>query len=235
MWLFMSFGLIVFMVSSSTTATATASNLVFLPASTGALCLDGSPYGYYLSLASPSDPGRDKWVISIQGGGWCGDEGDCLGRSKGALGSSTGWSPNGGCYPGGGWDPGLVAGGNCAYLPYCDGASFSGYREDPWPVPPADIDQEAEKAEVAEAAEVDLLHFRGARNLNATLDSLFSTPTFVNATELLVVGTSAGGLSTLLHLDYIAGRVKSVAPRAKVKGVSDAGMSNEKRDGGVAN
>jgi hypothetical protein len=32
-------------------------------------------------------------------------------------------------------DQGLVNDCNCIYMPYGDGASFSGYRKDPWPVP----------------------------------------------------------------------------------------------------
>ena len=32
----------------------------------GALCLDGSPAGYYLR---PGDPRR--WVVIFEGGGWC--------------------------------------------------------------------------------------------------------------------------------------------------------------------
>ena len=145
--------------------------------------------------------------------GWCGDEGDCLGRSNGDLGSSTNWGNGSVCYPGGGWDPQLVTGdSNCIYLPYCDGASFSGFREQPWP---------ATYANGTNAS----LYFRGARNIAATLSSVLKDfRGFENATGVLVVGTSAGGLTTLLHLDRIAALVHTVAPAARVRGVSDAGF-----------
>ena len=186
--------------------------LKMLPLSTGAACLDGSPYGFYLN---PSRSKSSKWVISIQGGGWCANEGDCLGRSSGALGSSKHWNNGSVCYPGGGWDPQLVTGdSNCVYLPYADGASFSGYREEPWP---------ATYSNGTNAS----LYFRGARNMAASLDAVIRQfGGFVNATEVLVVGTSAGGLSTLLHLDRIAAllHADSVAPNARVRGVSDAGF-----------
>jgi hypothetical protein len=184
--------------------------LQMLPLSTGAACLDGSPYGYYLS---PSHSNSTRWVISIQGGGWCGDEGDCLGRSNGDLGSSRRWGNGSVCYPGGGWDPQLVTGdSSCIYMPYCDGASFSGFREEAWP---------ARYSNGTNAS----LHFRGARNMAATLDAVIQDHGgFANATEVLVVGTSAGGLSMLLHLDRIAALVTGAAPGAMVRGVSDAGF-----------
>ena len=46
---------------------------------------------------------------------------------------------------------------NSVDLPYLDGASFSGYRAEPWPVPNSDRK----------------LWFRGIKNLDATLDWLF--------------------------------------------------------------
>ena len=84
-------------LSSSTDAVNEGEGLVMLPMTTGAACLDGSPYGFYLSLGDNGNSTR--WVFSIQGGGWCSDENDCLGRSKGDLGSSKNW-PKG---PGGYW------------------------------------------------------------------------------------------------------------------------------------
>lgn len=44
---------------------------------TGAVCLDGTPAGYY------ERPGLvDSWMIELEGGGWCVNEADCLSRSK---------------------------------------------------------------------------------------------------------------------------------------------------------
>ena len=67
---------------------------IFLPQDNGdesPATLDGSAYGFYYK---PSQSGKStKWTISIEGGGWCYNENDCLARSKGALGSSKAWPP----------------------------------------------------------------------------------------------------------------------------------------------
>ena len=59
-------------------------------------------------------------------------------------------------------DDGLAPAGdcNCVFLPYCDGASFSGHREDPWPVPGGNA----------------TLAFRGLANLDATLADYTGAP-----------------------------------------------------------
>ena len=49
----------------------------------GAQCLDGTPPGYHIQHKDHA-----AWTIHLQGGGWCTSPEDCLGRSKGALGSS---------------------------------------------------------------------------------------------------------------------------------------------------
>ena len=38
---------------------------------------------------------QNKWMIYFQGGGWCYSVADCIGRSKGNLGSSSKWAPTG--------------------------------------------------------------------------------------------------------------------------------------------
>ena len=66
----------------------------------GAVCLDGSDAGFYLSLGSGS-----TWQLFFEGGGWCYSELDCWSRSFGRLGSSAGWSESYGDL-GGLWAPG---------------------------------------------------------------------------------------------------------------------------------
>jgi hypothetical protein len=77
-------------------AAAVASDvpLQLLPESTGAKCLDGSPYGYYFV---PSPTHSKKWTISIEGGGWCIDELSCTERAEGSLGSSKHFPKEAGC------------------------------------------------------------------------------------------------------------------------------------------
>jgi hypothetical protein len=57
-------------------------------ATKGAVCLDGSPGGFYYKKGS-----TDKWIVFHQGGGWCSSHTDCLKRAGTDLGSSKGWGP----------------------------------------------------------------------------------------------------------------------------------------------
>eukprot|EP00041_Stephanoeca_diplocostata_P011445 m.189921 g.189921 ORF g.189921 m.189921 type:complete len:414 (+) comp18538_c0_seq5:231-1472(+) len=172
--------------------------LVLLPQIAGdesPACLDGSPYGFYFR---PSTTGSTKWTISIEGGGWCYDEAECLTRSKMNLGTSTVWSKTGGCYcMNVNEDGSLDDTCNCLYMPYGDGASFSGFRRDVWPVPGGGN-----------------LTFRGIKNFDATMDYAFAHG-LTKATEFVLTGGSAGGLSTFLHADRIADRLRKEAPQCK--------------------
>jgi len=59
-----------------------------------AMCLDGSPATYYVSLYT-GEENHDKFILSFEGGGWCGDSSvdatiaNCYSRSKSSLGSSV--------------------------------------------------------------------------------------------------------------------------------------------------
>ena len=63
-----------------------------LGAHAAARCLDGSPGAFYLRRGNPR-----KWLIYLEGGGWCYDEDDCFERSSTKLGSSKDWQPVAGC------------------------------------------------------------------------------------------------------------------------------------------
>jgi hypothetical protein len=172
--------------------TATAMTWVPLSLDTGAACLDGSPYMVAICKSTVSNA---NWTIGIQGGGWCYSEEDCLGRASTPLGSSSTWPKE--TYP---CNPQGTQ--NVVQLNYGDGASFSGFRQDPWPVPGANSS----------------LMFRGIRNLDATLDLLFANYGLGSAELVILSGGSAGGLSTFLHLDHVAERVREHAPNARVVG-----------------
>jgi hypothetical protein len=193
-------------------ATATPSaNLTLLPLSTGAAALDGSPYGFYLvPYEGDIAAHRHRWTISIEGGGWCVGLEDCYSRSRGrtmhgkpgSLGSSlpyVGQRHGCGCMNTNGTDV-TEHGCNCINLLYLDGASFSGNAAEPFPVP---------------GRPGTFLHYRGLRNLDATLDYAFRHG-LDQATELVVTGGSAGGLATFLHLDHIAERMRQSAPSCKL-------------------
>ncbi len=95
-------------------------NINFLPQDSGNLspaCLDGSPYAFYFQKSTTNST---KWTISIEGGGWCYDEGSCYSRASTPLGSSTTWAATSGCgcmnvLPNGG---GIDNNCNCIYMPY---------------------------------------------------------------------------------------------------------------------
>ena len=99
---------------------------------TGAVCLDGTPAGFYYSAATSTTNSND-WQLYFQGGGWCYDEEDCWGRSKTNLGSSKNWAKTS--------SMGGIMSDDCdtnpdfcnfnrVHMVYCDGNSFSGNRDD---------------------------------------------------------------------------------------------------------
>lgn len=59
------------------------------------------------------------------------------------------------------------------------------------------------------------IHYKGMRNLDATIDYALAELGLKEASELVVTGGSAGGLSTFLHLDHIAERMAAEAPECK--------------------
>ena len=205
-------------MSDSGPPTYTNASLHLLPQTAGTLspaALDGSPYGFYFQ---PSPTGSKRWTISIEGGGWCYNEGSCWHRSKTHLGTSKNLPRTGGrctcmnVHPSAGGDGQLVDDCNCVRMAYLDGASFSGYRAEPWPVPGSPNNE--------------TLYFRGIKNLDATLDFLlWQTPEngMDQATEVVVTGISAGALSTFLHLDRIAQAVHTVKSDCRVYGAPMAG------------
>lgn len=86
-------------------------------------------YGLILvnSVAGSSQP--KKWIIHLEGGGWCADIENCVERSKQILGSSKAW-PEYITLSGFLSDDCLVnpdfCGWSMVFVGYCDGASFAG-------------------------------------------------------------------------------------------------------------
>jgi len=154
-----------------------------------AKCLDGTPPVYY-HIPGWGD-GADKWFIHQQGGGWCYSIEDCVGRSKGSLGS-TSKDPKtrtlgGGYFAYDNTTNPLMWNWNKIEIRYCDGASVSGDR----------VDQEPSSK----------LWFRGRAILDAEIKSILNDRGMNNATDVIVSGCSAGGLATFLHCDYWAAAI----------------------------
>ena len=97
---------------------------------TGAVCLDGSPGMVYVRKGTGD--GANKWYIHHQGGGWCESLDDCLGRSKGGLGSSKGYgktsAQNSGYFSTSPAENPMMYNWNSVFMPYCDGGYFAGNR-----------------------------------------------------------------------------------------------------------
>ena len=108
------------------------------------MCLDGSPYQFYVDKVPESSAHAKGWVIFFEGGGWCYSPVDCLKRSKSYLGSSHNMSQtlNPGKMPMQWFEAEgplsadrvlnpLFSQYNRAFIKYCDGNSFTGEREEP--------------------------------------------------------------------------------------------------------
>lgn len=185
-----------------------------------AKCLDGSPGGFYYRKAS-TPSAATKWKFHFMGGGWCDSANDCKNRAQGLLGSSKPWTPklsnlwsnNAAFYglmsaevnetgqnvgnPFGDW--------NFVWLAYCDGSSQTSNRDEPLNVGGTPI------------------YMRGRAVLDAHLYELEKKFKFLSsATEVIISGTSAGGMSTFMHSSFIKSQLK--APNAKLVAVPDAGF-----------
>merc|ERR1719456_180668 len=101
----------------------------------GARCLDGSAPGFYFQAAPAKSQTPNSWVLYFKGGGWCYDEKSCAMRAKGQLGGNAHF-PKTFAFSGPmDSDPSInpeFAGFNRVVLWYCDGASFSGMRREPY-------------------------------------------------------------------------------------------------------
>lgn len=135
-------------------------------------------------------------MIFHEGGGWCISLSDCYQRSLIYFGSSNPYPPtmildyahfSSDRHENPFWN------WNKAYLKYCDGGSFSGNND------------------TVSYFDGHPLYFRGFKNLQAIRNSLWNEKGMKQAKEVVITGCSAGGLSTLLHLDwYASSRFSSV-------------------------
>lgn len=178
----------------------------------GAVCLDGSPSAYYIYRGAETR----KWIIHQNGGGWCSSPIDCAQRSNTTLGTSRFFPPttpmsnysyldNEGYTRTNATENPLMYNWTIVDLMYCDGSSQTSDLTAPMVVPgwPAPI------------------YHRGARILRATIASLLAAG-LANATDVVVSGCSAGGLSTYLHADKWAAALKPSG--ARVAALADSGF-----------
>lgn len=182
----------------------------------GAVCLDGSPGAFYYRPGV--GPGKHKWYVHHQGGGWCMTLKECHRRAstnEHGLGSSVDWKESIAMnYDYFSVDPEvnpMMHDWNLAFLPYCDGGSFSGNNE------------------TAATYEGESVYFRGARIREAVAEELtkeeYGHGGLAAATDVVVSGCSAGGLATYLHTDQWCYVVREESNgRAKCVGMPDSGF-----------
>ncbi|KAK1286715.1 hypothetical protein QJS10_CPB20g01028 [Acorus calamus] len=171
-----------------------------------AVCLDGGSPGYHLQKGFGS--GSNKWVLHIEGGGWCNTIESCSSRKMTQLGSSN--------YMDAQFFSGILSDDraqnpdffnwNKVKIRYCDGGSLSGNAE---------INQNG-----------TILFFRGKYIWEALMDELLSAG-LVHAKQALLSGCSAGGLATLIHCDDF----RELLPKGVVaKCLVDAGFFLDIKD-----
>ena len=177
-------------------------SLINLPHSThpGGKCLDGTQAGYYY------EKGRDTsiFVIFLEGGGYCNTESTCDAYKRTMHGSSNDWPKTRGLE--GGFlnrkcdtNPSFCE-ANHVYVPYCTGDTHIGTRH--------------EKLDESFG-----LYFDGRLNFEAIIIKLIADHGMGNAEHVLLTGASAGGIGTLLNVDWLSLKL----PSANVKAVPVAG------------
>jgi O-palmitoleoyl-L-serine hydrolase len=174
------------------------------------------------SISSPVSEKTQLNLLCFSNGGWCTSPEGCYNRSlnKNKLGSSK-------AYPQttSEWGKRDLLNPDCAenyafcnwssfYLPYCDGLSRAGNAEI--------IFNET------------LLYLRGFEILRASLDQMLNPDellapdfpsTLRDATNILISGSSAGGLSTILHMDYMSSYIREKSFQTPViKAVPEVGF-----------
>jgi len=161
----------------------------------GAQCLDHSPAGYYIRVQDPQ-----HWVVFLEGGGLCVETVDCIIRAVDSpTGSSKYWhnhttpennhmlTEDSPLNPFANWSH--------VYLPYCSGDTWLGNSKGP---------------------HLTLLGLQmsGHLILETALERLANTTAFAKATEVVLGGTSAGGIGTFHHADWFAEKVGQLAAAA---------------------
>ncbi|GJP40321.1 hypothetical protein CLOM_g24599 [Closterium sp. NIES-68] len=200
---------------------ASRMQLVTVP-SARAMCLDGSPAGYYFRTGTGT--GAKKWLIYFHGGGWCTTAADCQQRAKSFRGSSRFWpKPTDGNFTKmmneyhtqftgilsadakvnpefGNW--------NMAVLMYCDGGAYMGYKG---------------RAAVGSSR----VFYSGRRIVMLLLEDMLKNRGLSVASAALITGCSAGGQGVAVSCDWMASRLPS---SATVKCAIDAGYFLDEPD-----
>ncbi|NOU27071.1 MAG: hypothetical protein HOO96_04110 [Polyangiaceae bacterium] len=159
-----------------------------------AICNDGTPAVYYIRRGSGC--GAKRWVLGLEGGGSCNTLAECAARGPGLRGTSGAAASKNGT--------GILSAdaaanpdfftANAVYVEYCSSDNWAGHR--------------------AASADTGNFAFYGKDIVAAVVEDLAMT----DAKEVLLVGSSAGGLGVLANADALQARM----PQARVRAVDDA-------------
>ena len=161
----------------------------------GAVCLDGSPAVYYDRKGR--DEGRNKWIVYLQGGAWCSTKGSCLMRLETHLGSSKYYPPiqsnTAGILADNDQTNPYFCKWRVVFVQYCDGASFIANRSRPMRL------------------NERLVFSRGRQIFASLLEDLLELK-LIHAEQIILAGSSSGGLAVLLHMENFRSRISSKVP-----------------------
>nr|CAG4636854.1 EOG090X02ZJ [Ceriodaphnia reticulata] len=166
-----------------------------------AVCNDGSPAGYFIRKSY----GSKRWIVFLEGGWYCYDKRSCESR----------WSRLRGFMTSNMWpDTRQVSGilspdpeenpywwnANHVYVPYCSSDSWSGSSP---------------------AGSTSRFAFMGSIILQEVLRDLLPQG-LLNASKLMLTGSSAGGTGVMLNLDRVTDFLRTQGSSAEVRGVTDS-------------
>ena len=159
------------------------------------VCLGGEPPAFYYSQALPEF--NDSWLIELEGGGWCVDPSACLFRAisqqrqhQASTKSLSGFATH---TP----EHADFHGFHRVWLKYCDGGSWTGGRAAPLEVGGKKV------------------WLRGRAVLATQLAALLRLG-LGSARQVLLAGSSAGGLAALIHADWIRTQLGGQLQKFKV-------------------
>ncbi|MCE9576783.1 MAG: pectinacetylesterase family protein [Deltaproteobacteria bacterium] len=169
-----------------------------------AVCNDGSPGIYYLRRGTGC--GATRWVIGLEGGGSCSSDAECAARTQGLTSSidKPATLTLHGIFDGDATANPDFFTSNEVYVDYCTSDNWAGHR--------------------AASAATNNFAFRGADLVRAVFEDLrdpaiTGDANIGTATDVLLVGSSAGGLGVLANADRLA----TALPDAQVRALDDAG------------
>ena len=183
---------------------------------TNAKCLDGSNYKFFFTQGHGS--GTNKWMVFWQAAYFCGGEGmeimeSCYQRTWNKFGTSKNDGENGtkfaiteplGYFSNNEIYNELFWNYNKIYLRYCDGSLHQGFLKDP--ILHSDT----------------YLYFRGFQNTYAALQHAINYLGMDKAIEVVLTGTSSGGMALFFWAPYI----KNIFfdENVKIWAINDAGL-----------